>query len=177
MESTTVSSILAPGSILVLVASVAAAAVAGTPGAHQLRAFVLARGPWLAFAVAAIAMTGSLYYSEVAHFTPCEWCWFQRIAMYPLAVVLLIAAITRDTRAWRYAVPLAAIGLLFSMYHYQLELFPDQPTICSTTVPCSVRWVSVYGFVSIAFMAGAGFASILALQFAMARARRMQPGA
>ena len=157
-----------------LAGSLAMAAVAGAQGAHRLRALLIARGPWLAFAVAAIAMSGSLYYSEVAHFVPCELCWFQRIAMYPLAVILLVAAITSDTRAWRYVVPIAAIGLLISVYHYQLELFPDQPTVCSTTLPCSVRWVSVYGFVSIAFMAGAGFIAILALQLAMARARRTE---
>ena len=174
MDASTVSSILAPGSLLTLTASLAIAVMAGAPGAHALRAFLLQRGAWLAFGVAAIATTGSLYYSEVAHFIPCEMCWLQRIAMYPLAVILLVAAITRDTRAWRYAVPIAVIGLLFSLYHYQLELFPDQPSMCSTTVPCSVRFVDMYGFVSIAFMAGAGFISILALQFAMARARRLE---
>lgn len=172
MDASTVSSILAPGSILVVVLSLGMALGVAAPGAHQLRALLLDRGRWLAFAVAAIAMTGSLYYSEVAHFVPCEMCWLQRIAMYPLAVVLLVAAITRDEKAWRYAVPLAVIGLLFSVYHYQLEVFPNQPSACSTTLPCSVRYVSMYGFVSIAFMAGAGFISILALHLAMARARR-----
>ena len=174
MEATTVSAILAPGALVVLAGSLALTVMAGAPGARQLRAFLIARGPWLTFAIAAIALTGSLYYSEVAHFVPCEMCWLQRIAMYPLAVILLVAAITRDTRAWRYVVPLAAIGLLFSLYHYQLELFPDQSSMCSTTVPCSVRYVSMYGFVSIAFMAGVGFIAILALQLAMARARRAE---
>ena len=78
MEPTTVSAILAPGSLLVLVISVAMAVVAGAPGAHQMRAFVLQRGPWIAFAITAIAVTGSLYYSEIARYTPCEMCWFQR---------------------------------------------------------------------------------------------------
>ena len=174
MDASTVSSILAPGSLLVLVVSIAMAIVAGTPGAHQMRAFLFQRGPWLVFGVAAIATLGSLYYSEIAHFTPCEMCWFQRIFMYPQTVVLLVAAIRRDASVWRYAVPLSAIGLLFSTYHYQLELFPDQPSMCSTTIPCSVRFVEVYGFVSIAFMAGAGFIAILALHLAMARARRTE---
>ena len=174
MEATTVSSILAPGSLLVLVASIAMAVVAGTPGAHQLRALLLERGPWLACGVAAIATVASLYYSEVAQFIPCEMCWFQRIFMYPQVVILFVAALRRDASAWRYAVPLSVIGLLFSLYHYQLELFPDQPSMCSTTIPCSVRFVEVYGFVSIAFMAGAGFISILALHLAMARARAAQ---
>lgn len=174
MEATTVSAVLAPGSLLVLVGSIAMALAAGAPGAHAMRAFLVRRGPWLAFAVAAIATLGSLYYSEVAHFIPCEMCWFQRIFMYPQAIVLLVAALRRDVEAWRYAVPLSVIGLLFSAYHYQLELFPDQPSMCSTTIPCSVRFVEVYGFVSIAFMAGAGFISIIALHLAMLRARRSE---
>ncbi len=172
MDASTVSAVLAPAAILAVVGSLAAAAMAGAPEAHRLRALLLARGRWIAFAVAATALLGSLYYSEVAHFVPCEMCWFQRVTMYPLAVILLVAALTDDARAWRYAVPLAAIGLLFSLYHYQLELFPSQATLCSTSVPCSARYFAVYGFVSIAFMAGAGFISILALQLAMARARR-----
>ena len=174
MEPTTVSAILAPGSLLVLALSLALAFVAGAPAATAVRAFLLRRGPWLAFAIAATATLGSLYYSEIAGYTPCEMCWFQRGAMYPLSVLLLIAALRGDTRAWRYIVPVAAVGLLFSMYHYQLELFPDQPSMCSTTVPCSVRWVDVYGFISLAFMAGAAFVSVLALQFGMARARRFE---
>lgn len=172
MEPSTASAILAPASLIAMTVSIAMAVIAGTPGAHQLRVLLIERGRWLAFAVAGVATAASLYYSEIAHFIPCEMCWFQRIFMYPLSVVLLAAAITRDERAWRYAVPLAVLGLLFSLYHYQLELFPDQPSVCSTTIPCSVRFVEVYGFVSIAFMAGAGFISIIALHLAMARARR-----
>jgi disulfide bond formation protein DsbB len=174
MAPTTVSAILAPGSLLILALTVAMAFVSGAPGATQARAFLLRRGPWLAFAIAAIATSGSLYYSEIAHYTPCEMCWLQRGAMYPLSVLLLIAAIRGDRRAWRYVVPVATVGLMFSLYHYQLELVPDQPSMCSPNVPCSVRWVDVYGFVSLAFMAGASFISILAIQFGMARARRIE---
>ena len=174
MNPLTVAAILAPAVLLMPVVSLALAMAAGAPAARPLRAVLIERGPWLAVLVAAVATAGSLYFSEIAHFEPCELCWFQRIAMYPLAVILLVAAITRDVRVWRYVVPIAVIGLLISTYHYQLELFPDQPTVCSTTVPCSVRWFAVYGFVSLAFMAGAGFVSILALHLAMARARRFE---
>ena len=67
---------------------------------------------WLAFLVAATATAGSLYFSEVADYVPCQLCWFQRIAMYPLAVVLLVAAIRRDRSVRWYVGPLAAIGAL-----------------------------------------------------------------
>ena len=86
-------------------------------------------GIWLAWIVALTATLGSLYLSEIAHFVPCKLCWYQRIAMYPLAVVLLIAALRRDRDHWHYAVPVAAIGAMLSTYHYQLERFPHQTSL------------------------------------------------
>ncbi len=63
-----------------------------------------------AWAAATLAMAGSLYFSEIAHYTPCTLCWYQRIAMYPLVLILAIAAIRRDIGIRRYAIPLAAVG-------------------------------------------------------------------
>ena len=71
-------------------------------------------------------MAGSLYFSEVAHFVPCRLCWYQRIAMYPLVLLLGIATLRRDVGIRLYAIPLAAIGAAVSIYHVQLERFPDQ---------------------------------------------------
>ena len=124
-------------------------------------------GPALPIAtlVAATCMAGSLYFSEVAHFVPCTLCWYQRIAMYPLVVILLIASIRRDHAIRYYVVPLASIGALISLYHYFIEWFPDAETgICSTTVPCSLQWFdAVFGFISLPFMALCGFALIISL--------------
>ena len=172
MSEATVSPILAMGALLVVGLSVAMALGASAPGATSLRALLLGQGRWLAFAVAGTAMGASLYYSEGVGFIPCEFCWFQRIAMYPLAVILLVAAITRDDRVAKYVIPIAAIGLLLSIYHYQLQVFPEQGGACSSGVPCTTRYVEEFGFISIPFMAGCGFLSVLALQFAMIRARR-----
>ncbi len=79
------------------------------PLAHQAGSAVADAGPWLSFLVAAGATAGSLYFSEVANFVPCRLCWFQRTAMYPLSVILLVAAIRRDRGVRWYVVPLAAI--------------------------------------------------------------------
>lgn len=117
-----------------------------------------------AWAVATTCTLGSLYLSEVAHFPPCELCWYQRIAMYPLAVVLLVAALRRDRSVRWYVVPVAAIGLAISTYHYLLERFPDSvASACSTDVPCTTVWVWKFHFLSIPGMAGIGFAAIIAL--------------
>jgi disulfide bond formation protein DsbB len=122
------------------------------------------RAPVLAWIVAVIAMAGSLYYSEIAHFTPCEFCWYQRIAMYPLALVLGIAAFRRDRQYWRYALPVVVIGGILSTYHYLMQRFPDLSTgSCSAFAPCTAAYVKQFGFVSIPLMALACFAAIGAL--------------
>ena len=79
---------------------------------------------WLAALVAIATTCGSLYYSEIAHFVPCKLCWFQRIAMYPLSITLVVAAVRRDTRVWWYVVPPAVVGAAIAVYHAQLQAFP-----------------------------------------------------
>ncbi len=119
---------------------------------------------WLAWLVALAATVGSLIYSEVIHFVPCRLCWFQRIAMYPLAVILLVGAIRKEVIAKFYALPLALIGLGISVWHYLVQIFPSlEGGSCDPSNPCSARYVEVFGFVSIPFMAGAGFTLIAVL--------------
>jgi disulfide bond formation protein DsbB len=116
---------------------------------------------WLGWAVALVTTLGSLYYSEVAHFVPCPLCWYQRICMYPLSVILLVAAIRRDRAAWLTAGPLVVVGIAFAAYHTQLQAFPDQhSTFCTTLEPCTVRYVWEFGFVSLPFMSLAAFVFI-----------------
>jgi len=122
---------------------------------------------WLAFAVAATATAGSLYFSEVANYVPCRLCWFQRIAMYPLAPILLVAAIRKDSAVGWYAGPLAAIGLAVSLYHSVLEWFPSlEGGSCAASGPlCAVPWFETFGFMTLATMAAVGFSTILVLLF------------
>jgi disulfide bond formation protein DsbB len=145
--------------------AVLAAAGAVSPGGplRRLRDDLAPIALSLAWLVAATCMAGSLYFSEVAHLTPCRLCWYQRIAMYPLVVILGVAALRRDVDVRRYAIPLAAIGAAISAYHVQLERFPEQHTICSLDAPCNIAPVQELGFVTIAVMALCGFASIIAL--------------
>lgn len=123
-----------------------------------------------AFVVAGLAMGGSLYFSEVAHFEPCKLCWYQRIAMYPLVLILGIAARHADVRVRRYAAPLAVIGAVLSTFHYLLEWFPSLDSgVCSATTPCTVIWFRQIGFVTMPYLALSAFLLILAL-LALARA-------
>ena len=121
---------------------------------------------WIAFLVAGVAMAGSLYFSEVADFVPCRLCWFQRIAMYPLAVILLVAAIRRDRPVRWYVVPVAAIGACVSLYHYVIEWQPGargRRCLRGDGPSCSDVWFREFGFVTLAFMALCGFVAIIVL--------------
>jgi disulfide bond formation protein DsbB len=113
--------------------------------------------------VAVVATAGSLYLSEGAHFQPCRLCWYQRIAMYPLAVVLVIAALRRDDSVRWYALPLAIGGLAISLWHLGVEHLGVGEGACELANPCSIRWVEHFGFVTIPFMAACGFAAVVAL--------------
>lgn len=132
-------------------------------------------GLWLAWIVALVTMLGSLYFSQIAHFTPCALCWYQRIAMYPLAIVLLVAALRRDRAIAWYVVPVATIGALFALYQTQLQAFPHQhSSFCTLTEPCTVRYVWEFGFVSLPFMALSAFAFVLTMTVLVARAHNSQ---
>ncbi|HEX6475125.1 MAG TPA: disulfide bond formation protein B, partial [Candidatus Limnocylindria bacterium] len=98
---------------LVALAGVVAVLVAAVIGRLEpIRSAIGSGALWLAFAVAFTATAGSLFFSEVAHLVPCTLCWYQRIAMYPLALILGIAAWRGDWGIRRYAAPLAAIGAI-----------------------------------------------------------------
>jgi disulfide bond formation protein DsbB len=117
-----------------------------------------------AFVVASLATLGSLYFSEIAHFEPCRLCWYQRIAMYPLVLILGIAAVRRDPGVRRYAAPIAVIGALIATYHYALEWFPSLDSgACSATTPCTIVWFREFGFVSLPYLALSAFLLIVAL--------------
>jgi disulfide bond formation protein DsbB len=115
----------------------------------------------LAWLVALVATGGSLFLSEIAHFPPCVLCWYQRVAMYPLAVLLGVAVWRRDPGIRPYGLALAGLGLPVSAYHYLLEWFPQlEGTACDPTNPCTLVWVRLFGYVSIPLMAGTAFAVI-----------------
>ncbi len=152
----------AVGAVTVVVLRVLAAA--GSEGANRLGSTISDSGVWLAWIVAAGATLGSLYFSEVANFNPCRFCWFQRIAMYPLAVILPIGAIRKDPNVRWYAAPLAMIGAAISAWHSLIEWRPSLDNgECEFQGPsCTFVWFREFGF-SLANMALIGFLTILTL--------------
>lgn len=117
-----------------------------------------------AWVIAATAMGGSLYLSEIANLLPCSFCWYQRIAMYPLVLVLGIGILRGDAGVWRYALPLPVVGLGIALFHILIQWRPTLDVgACSSGAPCTARYVAVYGFVSIPTMAAAAFLLVIAL--------------
>lgn len=110
------------------------------------------------------ATASSLYLSEVAGLIPCSLCWYQRFMMYPLVLVLGVAALRGWIGVWRFGLPLSVIGLAISTYHVSIQWQPSLDVgACSSGVPCSGRYLAVFGFISIPTMAGAIFLAVTAL--------------
>jgi disulfide bond formation protein DsbB len=115
---------------------------------------------WAAFVVAAIATGGSLFFSQIANFPPCELCWFQRICMYPLSITTLWMAWNNDNRASRYLLPLPIVGACVSIYHLLIEnnvIKEPQACLASATGGCATKWINEFGYMTIPTLALTGF--------------------
>jgi disulfide bond formation protein DsbB len=128
----------------------------------------------LAWVAALIATIGSLYFSEVRHFIPCTLCWYQRIFMYPLAVILGIAFYRNDKGIAIYALPLSIVGMIISGYHTALQKIPylQQFEMCSSGVPCSEDYINLLGFITIPILALIAFTIITICLVIFARSQK-----
>lgn len=114
---------------------------------------------YFAWAVALIATTGSLFFSEVMKLPPCVLCWYQRIAMYPLVFILAAGIILRDNKIKFYALPLSFVGLAISVYHNLLyyKLIPANVVPCTSGVSCTSKQIEWLGFITIPFLSLCAF--------------------
>jgi disulfide bond formation protein DsbB len=117
---------------------------------------------YLAWIVSLVDTLGSLYFSEIKGYIPCELCWFQRIAMYPLSIILGIAAYDNDKNMKKYVLPLSIIGGCISIFHYLEQKVPAMSAIktCTKGVPCNVDYINWLGFITIPFLALIAFSLI-----------------
>jgi len=117
---------------------------------------------WAAFVVAAMATGGSLFFSEIAGFVPCELCWFQRISMYPLSILTLFAAFHGDYRFARYLIPLPVVGAGVSVYHLLVENHVvATPQACKIGAGCATKWINYFGYMTIPTLALTGFVLLI----------------
>ena len=169
----TVSTVLAAAAVVLqavlglLLLLVLAALV--SPGVRRLlaeaRDSLLGGEIWAAWVVALVATGGSLFFSEHSHFIPCRLCWFQRIGMYPLVAVLLIAALRRDIRGGAlYGLPPAVFGAIVAIDHIYIEYHPEaESASCKIGAPCTTKWIDKLGYITIPVLALTAFAAIIAL--------------
>ena len=152
--------------------------------ANPIDRFFLAVAPYsrhIALLAAWTALCGSLFFSEVLGYIPCTLCWYQRILMYPLGIVIAIGILRRDTALHLYVLPLSLLGACVSLYHYLLiktDLFP--PPACSSGVPCTVDYIDWFGFINIPFMALTAFlivALMMVLSLAVSPEEEQSPDA
>ncbi|MGV8990873.1 MAG: disulfide bond formation protein B [Thiobacillus sp.] len=122
---------------------------------------------FLAWVLATISTLGALFLGEVMGYTPCLFCWYQRIAMFPLVFVLAAGLFPFDPKVIRYALPLAIVGWLLAAFQMALVvgLIPESVTPCQKGVPCSELQVVWFGFVSIPLLSVLAFSSIIGLLF------------
>ncbi|SDG95748.1 disulfide bond formation protein B [Propionivibrio dicarboxylicus] len=127
--------------------------------------WALAFAAWL---IAAVSTLGSLFLGEVMGHTPCVLCWYQRIAMYPLVLILPAGLFPFDPRVVRYALPLAMLGECLALYHLALVAgwIPEALKPCQQGVPCSDAQSLWFGFVSIPLLSAMSFSLIAALLLA-----------
>ena len=115
--------------------------------------------PYMAWVIALVSTVGSLFFSEVMGLPPCVLCWYQRIAIYPLVLIIGTGIIMRDGQMRNYTLPLCLAGLAVSVYHNLLYygIIPESMTPCSQGVPCAERQIEWLGFITIPLMGLAAF--------------------
>ncbi len=120
---------------------------------------------FIAWMVASVSTLGALFLGEVMGYTPCVLCWYQRIFMFPLVLILAVGLFPFDRKVVRYALPLALAGWLLAMFHWAVAsgLIPERATPCSQGVPCSVELISWFGFLTLPLLSILAFSVIIAL--------------
>lgn len=119
----------------------------------------------LSFLISLAAIFGSLYFSEILGFPPCVLCWYQRICIYPLALIFAVGLLREDRNYLNYAWPLIIIGTLISVYHNLLYygIIPESIAPCKQGVSCSAKQVEYFGIITIPLLSLIGFLALNAL--------------
>ena len=121
---------------------------------------------YLALAIALVSLMGSLMLSGILHFDPCELCWYQRIAMYPLVPIIYAGIIKKDTKNLpAYVLPLAIIGAALALYQTLMQwgIISEKIIQCTGGASCTTKYLNWLGFIDISFLSFLAFGSIIIL--------------
>jgi len=119
----------------------------------------------LALAQAAVASLGSLYFSEVLKFPPCVLCWYQRIFMYPLVLILAVGIWKKDKNLAYFTLPLSITGAVIVFYHNLLyyNIIPQSQAPCTLGISCTTKFFEWFGFITIPLLSLSAFITITIL--------------
>ncbi|UOQ92775.1 disulfide oxidoreductase [Halobacillus shinanisalinarum] len=128
---------------------------------------------FVAWAQALVATLGSLFFSEILGYTPCELCWYQRILMYPLIIIYGTALVKRKVDIAFSGLILSGLGMAVSIYHYLIQKVPAFQSAGGScgVVPCNAEYINYFGFITIPFLAGTAFIIIFVCHMFMIRKR------
>ncbi len=114
---------------------------------------------YLAWAQALIATSLSLYFSEILHFVPCVLCWYQRILLYPLVILIAVGILRKDRNLPYYILPMTLLGMLIALYHNLLQwsIIPESLSPCTVGVSCTTRYGNWFGFITIPLLSFTAF--------------------
>jgi disulfide bond formation protein DsbB len=131
-------------------------------GVQDARTWTLVFAAWL---IASASTLGALFFGEVMKLPPCSLCWYQRIFMFPLMLVLPFGLFPFDRNIIRSVLPLVGVGGLLAVLHVLLVegIIPERIAPCRQGVPCSETVIEWFGFVTIPLLSFAAFATIAAL--------------
>ncbi|MFA6339146.1 MAG: disulfide oxidoreductase [Candidatus Paceibacterota bacterium] len=117
---------------------------------------------YISWIVAIMAMIGSLYFSEILHLPPCSLCWYQRILMYPLVLIIPVGILLNDRKIYMYVLPMSVLGMIVAFYHYLLyiRVIPEVIAPCSAGVSCITKLIEFFGFINIPLLSFVAFTFI-----------------
>ena len=118
---------------------------------------------FFAWVISVVSTLGSLFFSEVMGYPPCSLCWYQRICMYPLVLILATGLFPLDQKVYRFSMPLALIGWFFALYHNLLHwgIIPESAAPCRQGIACSTVYIDWLGFITIPLLSLVAFSLIL----------------
>ncbi len=124
-----------------------------------------------AWVLVTVSTLGSLFFSYIMEFAPCVLCWYQRICLFPLVIILATGLFPLDKRVIEYSLPLAIAGWITAFYHNLLYsgIIPQDLQPCSKGVSCTEKYIDLFGFLTIPMLSLISFSIIITLLILLKR--------
>jgi disulfide bond formation protein DsbB len=127
----------------------------------------------IGFVISVASLIGSLIYSNVIGFDPCELCWWQRIFLYPQAILFAVAFYNekvrkvQDDMVFLYSLILSLIGGAIALFQYYGQMFdPALLDAClASGTSCAKLYFVSFGYVTIPMMSLTAYAFLILLYF------------